>query len=275
MELNWLECLVFGIVSGLAELLPASAPAHQTIFLKLIGGVDTPVLRLCAHLGALAAVILAAMPHLIRYRRELRFASIPHKRRHRRPDFAVMMELRVLRTAAVTMLIVMLVCQLFGNLHQRLWLLALMVFINGVILYLPQFLPRANKTAQSLSGLDALLIGLSAGFGAVPGISRAGAMLSAASIRGTDRSYAMELVIVISIPALVMLLVMDIFSVAGASLVFAAPLVLGCLLCSASSFGAAYAALFLMRFLSVKAGYGAFALYNWGAALFTLVIYLI
>ena len=38
LELNWLQSLALGLVSGLTEILPVSAQAHQTILLTFFGG---------------------------------------------------------------------------------------------------------------------------------------------------------------------------------------------------------------------------------------------
>ena len=43
MELNWLECLIYGLLSGLTEFLPVSSLAHQTVILKVFG-LENPCL---------------------------------------------------------------------------------------------------------------------------------------------------------------------------------------------------------------------------------------
>ena len=58
LELSWLESLIYGLISGFAEFLPVSSLAHQTIYLKLIGASNHPILRFCAHLGSFGAVLM-------------------------------------------------------------------------------------------------------------------------------------------------------------------------------------------------------------------------
>ena len=81
MELNWLQSLFYGLISGLAEFLPISADAHRALFLKLIGAEDGTAVKMSVHLGCLLALILSCHPALSRMRRERRLAAMPAKRR--------------------------------------------------------------------------------------------------------------------------------------------------------------------------------------------------
>ena len=42
--MNFLECIIYGLLSGLAEFLPISATAHQTILRTLFGADEQPLL---------------------------------------------------------------------------------------------------------------------------------------------------------------------------------------------------------------------------------------
>ena len=274
MEYTWFECLIYGLISGFTELLPLSSVAHQSLFSVLIGGADHGWLRFAAHLGCLLALLISFVPILTRLRREQKIAKLPRSRRRRQPDFGSLMELRLLRTAAVSMLLVFLGYGLVQQLHQRLWLLALLLGSNGILLYIPQYLPGANKSAVSMSSLDGVLIGLASGCGIIPGISRVGFGTSAAMLRGADRRYAADLGLMLCIPALAVMLILDIAAGVGA-VSFSGLLVFGCVTAAAASFAASYLAVYLVRFLAVKAGFSGFAYYCWGLALFTLIIYLI
>lgn len=275
MALNWLECLIYGILSGFSEFFPVSSLAHQAVYLKLLGKENDPVLQCCAHIGALAAVLIFCLPILNRLHKERRIAALPKKRRRRQPDLAALMESRVLRMAAVSMLVLFIGYGLVADLYQRLWILAIFLGVNGIVLYVPQYLPGANKTAQSLSALDAMLIGIAGGCGMIPGISRIGAAVSTGLIRGVDRRYALELALLISVPALLALVLLTGLAAMGGGASFSGGTLLRCITVTASAFGAAYFAIFLMRFLSVRVGFGGFAYYSWGLALFTLILYLI
>lgn len=275
MELNWLESFIYGLISGLTEFLPISALAHQTVFLKILGSGDPVCLRLSAHIGAFAALLVTCFPVLNRLRREWRLQRMPKKRRRRQPDFATLMEIRVFRTAAVMVLLLFLSYRFVHDLYERLWVLAILLGLNGILLYVPQYLPGANKGAQSLSRLDAVLIGFAAGCGIVPGISTVGSAISVARIRGADRKYAVELVLLLCIPGLLVLMVPELLASVTAAVTVTGGLVLNCATAAVASFLSAYWGIILVRFLAVKVGYSGFAYYCWGLALFTLILYLI
>ena len=275
MELNWFEHLLYGLISGFSELLPISSVAHQTVFTTLAGGRDYPWLRLACHLGTLLALVMVYIPTLSRMRRERRIARTPKKRRRRQPDFATVMEIKVFRTVAISMLVCFAGYGYVYNLYERLWVLAIFLGLNGIVLYTPQFLPGANKRAESLSALDSSVIGISGGIGIVPGFSRIGLATGAAQIRGTDRQYAVEIALMTSIPVLILYCVLDFLAGSAAAVTISALLIFGCLTAGLAAFIAAYFAIALVRFLAVKIGFFGFAYYCWGLAMFTLIIYLI
>lgn len=275
MELNWLECFLYGLISGLTEFLPVSALAHQTIFLKLLGHENPIFLQLSAHIGTFAALLVSCFSVLKKMRREWRLYSLPPKRRRRHPDHGILTEIRVFRTAGAFVMLLFLGYNLVRGLHERLWILAILLGINGILLYLPQYLPGANKGAQSLSRLDAVLIGIASGCGIIPGISAVGSAISVSRIRGCDRGYAAELALLLCIPGLFVLLILELFAAFTVNTAMTGILILYCITVTATSFFSAYWGMILMRFLAVKVGYSGFAYYCWGLALFTLILYLI
>lgn len=274
MELNWLESILYGLLSGFTEFLPVSAIAHQTVLLKLLGKQPCPAVQFAATLGAFAAVFASCFNALLRLRRERRIASLPKKRRRRQPDFSILMESKVFRLASVFMLLGFIAYPFVYEQYQRLWVLAILLGVNGIVLYLPQYQPSANKSAQSLSGLDALLIGLSAACGVVPGVSRMACAIGAGRVRGGEKRYSVELALLLSIPALAVLAVIYLVDAVSAG-AFSAALAVNGVLAALSSFAAGYFAIVLVRYLAVRAGFSGFAYYCWGLALFTLIIYLI
>ena len=275
MELNWLESLLYGIISGLTEFLPVSSLAHQAVFRTLFGWEYLAILQFFVRLGVCTAAIISNLPLIKRFIKEQRIQAIPKKRRRRQPDFGTMMEIRVLRTATAVMLLSFFVYGFTANLYERLWLLAIFIGINGALLYLPQYLPGANKQAQSLSGLDAALIGVGAGFGILPGISRIAGSLYVALVRGADRKYAVNLAFLLVIPGLIGLLIFEGIAVITSGVAISGFLILKCVTAAVAAFFGGCWAMALVRFMAVKVGFSGFAYYCFGLALFTLILYLI
>jgi undecaprenyl pyrophosphate phosphatase UppP len=118
-------------------------------------------------------------------------------------------------------------------------------------------------------------MGLFGGFSVLTGISRMGMITAAASVRGTERQHGLNLALLLSIPAFVLLLIIDIISLATAGLIGVTFLaILQCLLCAVAAFIGATIAIMTLRFLAFKIGYSGFAYYSWGMALFMFILFL-
>lgn len=277
MEWNWFNSLLYGLISGLSEFLPVSSGAQQILMLKL-GGLSEPgpIVNLAVHLASLLALIVMYYTKLTKLFRERKIAKLPPRRRRRQPDPVSLIELRLLCIGIVPLIISGVAAYLLYGKLNRLWLLAFLLCINGAVLLLPEHMPRSNKDARSLSPLDALLIAASGILGVIPGISRMGMLSSCASMRGADRQYALHFVYLLFIPLFAILCLADV-----AVLLFAAgdlpaaPMLIHAFLAFLGAFTAGIISIYLMRFLAVKIGYGAFAYYSLGLGIFTFVLYLI
>ena len=272
--MTWLESLLYGLLSGLAEFLPISADAHRHLFCLLTGKQDHPLMELAVHVACFLALLLCCLPLISRLQREWRIATIPPKRRKRQPDLRRMKDLRFVKTAIVPVLLGFAAWPFVKNATDNLWLMALLLAVNGIILYLPPYFPAGNKESHSISGLDAVLTGLAGAVGAVPGFSRIGLLTTMGQLRGCDRRYILDIGLLLCIPANSVMIILDIASLLTYGANFPAGLLLGCLLAGAMAFPAAYFAITFIRFLSVKVGFSGFAYYSWGAAMFTFILYL-
>ena len=64
MDLNWLHSLLYGFVSGLADILPVSAQAHKVLLLKFCGVKgDMDLLNLLIHLAIVGALYYSCQTH--------------------------------------------------------------------------------------------------------------------------------------------------------------------------------------------------------------------
>ena len=77
---------------------------------------------------------------------------------------------------------------------------AALLLINGIILYIPQYLPGSNKASGAMNRVDALLVGLGGAAATLPGVSCIGTAVSIASIRGMDTKKALSLALLMNIP---------------------------------------------------------------------------
>lgn len=276
MEFNWLHGLLYGLMCGYSQFLPVPAEAHRILFLQLTGIRDEgSIVRLAVHLAALLALVISCWPRISRMRREQRFAAVPPRRRKRQPDKRIMLDMKLVRTAAVPLLVSMIAIPgLEQAIGIRYWLVAIILVINGIILYSPQFMPGANKDSLTLSAWDATLIGLGGALAVIPGISRMGMLTSVGSVRGADRKYILEIALLLYIPVMIVLCLMDFFSFGFSGMAVSGALLLACAVAAATAFFSSLLMIHFLRFMIVNAGFAGFAYHSWGLALFIFILYL-
>lgn len=275
MPENFLYNLIYALFSGFTEFLGVDAPAHQRLIELLTGQKQTDILLpLALHLGSLVAVIVCCWGKLRRILRERRY-TLRSRRLKRPPDPIAQLNLKLLRTAIAPLVISLFLYQKAGTLVTGFLMLAVVLSFNAVVLFAPRLLNSGNKDARSVSPLDGLVIGLGGWFGAIPGFSRMGCLLTAGAVSGLDRGYALDVALLLSIPVLFGLLVMDVVAVVMAKLAITFSTVLIYLLYALISFLGGWISIVLMRYLSVKIGFTHFAYYSFGLALFAFIFYLV
>ena len=270
------QSLLFGLISGLSDILPVSSQAHKAMMLKVFGmNGEEALLRLFIHAGILAALYYCCANQIMRFSRQLRLARVPKKKRKRPVDTRTLMEFRLLRMIVIPVLISLYFYQYTAAWGTKLNLIAIFLLINGVILFVPSLFPTGNKDARNMSGLNGLLIGLGGAASVVPGISAIGSVNAVSSICGADRSFSLNLSFLMNMVLTVGLIVLDFAAVyaSGASNLSFYVLVTY-FISGVAAFGGAYLGIQTMRALAANIGFNIFAFYSFGAALLSFVLYL-
>lgn len=275
--MHLLYSILYGLVSGLGEFLPVSAQAHQLLLQHLFGkSGPEPLRQLLVHIAVLAALLLACRQTLKSILTERGLAARARRTRGSRNLNHRLYDLRIVKTAAVPMIVLLLLTTVPAGSCDQYLLLALFLVINGVVLYIPEHVRQGNKEARHMTGLDGVLIGTLGGLSSMPGISRVGMCTGAAVLRGADKRNAINWALLLSIPAIAILCIFDIVSLVSAGIgVSGFAGIFGCILSALVAFGAGFGGVNAVRFLSVRSGYAGFAYYCWGAAFFAVLLYLI
>ena len=276
MDLNWLQSLLIGLVSGLTDILPVSAQAHKVILLKLFGHSSEPlVLRFMLHLATLAGLYYCCQNQIVRISRQLRLARIPKKRRKRPLDTRTLMDFKLLRMMIIPTILGFFAYQKTSAWNHSLNWIALMVLVNAVIMYLPVLMPSGNKDSRSFSPVEGLLIGIGGALGVVPGISSMGATTSILLLRGADRTFTLNMALLLQMAVTACMLVMDVISMStlGIGIVSFGGIVC-CILAAAAAFAGVFLGVKAMRILAVNIGFNMFAFYSLGVALFSFILFL-
>lgn len=272
-----LTYLVYGLISGFSELVPVSAPAHRQL-MQYIFGMDgnTALLNVFVHIGVLLSVLVALRETISRIRREKALVHSAKRKRSGNYDMRAVYDLRIVKTAALPMIIGFVLYAYFGNNTLRLVPYCLMFLLSGCILLLSDHMRQGNKDSRHVSALGAISIGITSAFSAVPGISRIAAGTFCCSLIGTDRSNAYLWLVLLSVPALIVFIFLDViaaFAIGAGSISFV--FILLCMVAALAAFGGGYAAITFMNYLAVRVGFSGFAYYNFGAGIFSFILYLI
>lgn len=274
MDLSPIEHIVYGLIAGLTEILPVSARAHSILMLKVLGAEKInglPVLLI--HISILAAIYISNQELLVKMSRARKLARIPKKKRKRPLDVRSLMDSRFLSTLIIPIILVMLVYSRLASIRYSLLLIAGLLFLNGIILYVPQFLPGSNRDARSLSRVEGFLMGLGGTLSALPGLSGVGAALSVGSVCGVERSYALNMSLLMNMVFIAGLIVFDILGLITTGLgALTVSLFLIYILAAAAAFVGTMIAIRIMRSLASSAGFHTFSYYCWGIALFAFIL---
>lgn len=276
MELSLLQSLFLGLVSGIAEILPVSARAHRLLLLKMFGiQGESPALLFMIHIATAFALYFFCRGHIVRMTRAKRLARIPKKRRKRPLDTEGLNDYNLLKTTLVPIILAFVLYSKTSFLVQKPVIISALLLVNGIILYVPQYLPGSNLESGSMTRIDALLFGLGGAAATLPGISCVGTSVSIASVRGMDLKKALSLALLMNIPMNLGFAVFDLIDLVGGgagSLSFSALCM--AVLAGATAFVGVILGVRLLQKITENVGYSVFGFYSWGMALLSFVLFL-
>ena len=276
MDFSWIESIIYGCVMGLSQILPVSAQAHRAIMLKMFGhSTEGGLMSLLIHGSVLAAVYFSSAEYIRQMMREDRLARIPRRKRKRQPVMQRVLDLRLMKMAFYVIAAGFFVYPSLDSWRNDLSKIAIFLVLNGLMQYIPMFLPTGNKDSRNMTRMDGLWMGFFGALGIVPGISRTGSMISVATVRGADPAHAVNWAIMLAIPTMAVLMCFDIYSMFSFGVGSLGILVLlRYILTAAAAYAGTYIAIRMVRLFAYTTGFSGFAYYSWGAALFSLILYL-
>lgn len=266
-----MQSIVYGLISGLSELMPVSSQAHRVFLRELFGVPNDPVMDMLIHLSVLVSIYFGARNLIESYQRERRLLT---RRSYSRNGNKAYMH-RFVRASGLVFAVLVVIFTYLGEKSYSFLTISLFCLINGILLFVPDRMMQSNKDASHMTVIDSFLFGLFGALSAFPGFSRIGASTAYAIARGADRQHALNWALLVSIPALILLTVIDFIAIFTAVPAITLVTIIGYLLAVVAAFVGGYYSIIIMKFLAVKVGFTAFAYYSWGMALFSFVLYLI
>lgn len=202
--MSYLQGFILGVIQGVAEFLPISSSGHLLVVRYFMDLQDAPKLfDILLHLATLIVIVVV-------FRK--RIWSL----------IKVLFELKDLRTnddvrlRFNVVLMIFLSTFVFGilgmgvkamDINNPVIVYSLFIF-TGVLLYIGK---RFNGTIplNKIGIKSSILIGISQGIGALPGVSRSGITITTGIFSGLSREAASEFSFIIAIPAILGAVVLD------------------------------------------------------------------
>lgn len=179
--MNMIQAGFLGILQGLTEFLPVSSSGHLVIAQSLMPGFVQPgvLFDVMLHVGTLSAVLLY-------FRKTLAGLDKNY--------------LLLLFIGSLPALVVGLLFQnFFEGLFSGTLIVGIALIITSIVNYLTD---KAKKKKSDFNYLDSFLVGIAQAIAIIPGISRSGSTIFAATRLGIDRRKAAEFSFILSIPAI-------------------------------------------------------------------------
>ena len=207
--MQWWHAILLGIVEGLSEFLPISSTGHLTVVEKLLGYSidDAGITAFTAiiQVGAIAAAIIYFLRDIVRIAVAW-FRGLVSKEARSHVDYRLGWGV-IVGTIPIAIVGLTLQKVIEGGL-RNLWVVAAALILWSVVLWFAdrasvQSAPRGTpRGEESMTVMDALILGLWQCVALIPGVSRSGATISGGLFRGIDRVTATRWSFFLGIPAL-------------------------------------------------------------------------
>jgi undecaprenyl-diphosphatase len=258
------QALVLGVLQGLAEFLPISSSAHLTLAPWLFHWRDPGLaFDVALHFGTLIAVVW-----YFRHQWITLIGAVASIIAHRRVETEQERRAVYLIIATIPGAIAGLALEKYAESTFRdPKLVATVLIIMGVVLWWIDKRSAQDRPLESITWVDALLIGLAQMFAIIPGVSRSGSTITAGRALRLTREGAAIFSFLMSMPIIAaasLLKLPHVLKTEGID----AQLVVGVL---ASAVSGWLAISVLLRFV-VRRSYGIFAVYRVVVGLIVLAI---
>jgi len=199
--MNLFQSLVLGIVQGLTEFLPVSSTAHLILIPWLFNWTFDKdaafVFDVLLQLGTLLAVIVYFAKDLIQTARLMikdLMARAPFASAESRLGWLI-----VVATIPAA-LIGLLFKKYFEALHHSPIIVAAILWVAALLIFVVEYIGKRERKIDSMTWVDALIIGASQALALFPGVSRSAATISGGLWRGLERKDAARFSFLLSIP---------------------------------------------------------------------------
>ncbi len=197
--------IILGIIQGLTEFLPISSSGHLALIQHFYKGLDDSdiLLNILLHVGTLLVVFIYYRKDIAAICRAVfSMKSMSSKDEEQEQWLFNRRMLPLIIVGSIPTAILGLALKSFIERNfTSLPLVGGALLVTGTTLYLADAL-KVSSAKNTISYLDALIIGTVQGMAVLPGISRSGSTISAGIFMGIERRIAAKYSFLLSIPAI-------------------------------------------------------------------------
>lgn len=226
------QAIFLGIVQGLTEFLPVSSSGHLAIFKEMLG-VSTPegasalTFDILLHVGTLAAICIVYFKDIKKMILEFIFMirdiffnfmtliSRPIGKKDK--EFIKIISgsyrkfvLMVIIATIPTGIIGLLLKDVIETASSNLAIVGVALLITCFLLLIANSAENLRKTPKNIPYWQSAVVGVMQGVATIPGISRSGSTISTCLFLGFDKKFAVKYSFIMSIPAIIGALILDI-----------------------------------------------------------------
>lgn len=231
-----LQAILMGIIQGATEFLPVSSSGHLAIFKNIFKiNTETGILfDVLLHLGTLVAIFVV-------YRKDIGELIIEgcsiiglactnaffficnlfckNKREYKKiitTPYRRFVMLIIVSTL-ITMCLALPFEKFIGSAGETLLIPGICLCVTAVVLFIADNLKSGDKDASTATYKNSVFVGLAQGIATLPGISRSGSTITAGLACGFNREFAVKYSFIMSIPAILGAVILEIPEMAHAT----------------------------------------------------------
>jgi len=251
--MSLLEAIFMGIIQGLTEFLPVSSSGHLALF-KILFGVETEtgmLFDVLLHFGTLVAICVVFYKDVAKLIVEglyilksglINLAIFFHNgfiqlknqfaKEKRTKEELDLGEYHPVANSSYRKFVLLVIVStiptgIIGIIGKDMVEMAtrilivpgICLIITGVLLFVADTVKGGEKLPKDITYSNAFIIGIVQGIATMPGISRSGSTITACLISGFNRSFAVKYSFIMSIPAILGAMILELKDFSAAAVV--------------------------------------------------------
>lgn len=273
-----IEAFILGLIQGVSEFLPISSSGHLSIAGYIMGmnpeADNLLSFNILLHVATLAAVFVVYRKDILEMIKAF-FAMCGDLFTGKGLRLKEFTYRRLVVMLVVGTLPAVLAALVLGDIieNPQLWQIGIFLMITALLLFLSEKLSGGDTDIEKMSVGRAFCVGCFQGLGTLPGISRSGSTIVGGLFCKLEKEAAVRFSFLLSIPAILGALVLDLKDMVGATAQTLSPLpvAVGMLTAAISGY---FSIRFLLRLVQ-KSKLSYFSYYCLAAGIFAIVLNII